>query len=229
MDDKEQLLKWQETRDPNLFVALSLRYQPVINSVVNKFRTAGLPPATLKAQATTQMIKAFESYDGSKGAQPTTHIWNSLQKVQRSAAESLMSGHVPENRNLQRSTFTIVKDNLTEQLGREPNVDELSDELRWDRKETGRMLNELKGEVTASNASFDFYGNSTTSESKDKILTDYLYHELKGPQKVIFEHTFGYGGKELMNNKQIAKQVGKNEMWVHREKQKMSKRIQEMR
>ena len=229
MTDKEQIEEWQRTKDPNLFGQLVLRYQPVINSVVNKFRTVGLPPATLKAQATTQMIKAFQSYDGSKGTVPTTHIWNNLQKISRSASESLMSGHIPENRSMQRASFTIVKDNLMEQLGREPNVDELSDELKWDKKETGRMLNELKGEITASNAEFDFYGNSTTGESKDKILTDYMYHELKGPQKKIFEYTFGYAGNPILNNKQIALKIGKNEMYVHRQKKAMSEKIKEYR
>jgi len=229
MDDKESIAEWQKTHDPNLFMQMTSRYQPVINSVVNKYKTTGLPPATLRAQATVQLIKAFETYNGNLGTQPTTHIWNNLQKVQRIASESLMSGHVPESRGLKRSTFTIVKDNLTEQLGREPNIEELADELSWGKKEVGRMLEELKGEITASRAEFDFYGNSTTGESKDKILTDYLYQELEGPQKLIFEHTFGYGGKEMLNNKEMAKKIGKNEMWVHREKQKMSNRIKEMR
>jgi len=229
MNDTEQILKWQKTKDPNLFANMVIRYQPVINSVVNKFRTVGLPPATLRAHATTQLIKSFESFDPSRGTQPTTHIWNNLQKVQRVASESLMSGHIPENRNLKRSTYNIVQDNLTEQLGREPNVEEMSDELGWDKRETARMQSEMKGETTASNAEFDFYGNSTTSRSKDRQLVDYLYHELSGPQKVIFEHTFGYGGKDILNNKEIAKKLNMNEMMVHRMKKDMSRRVQEMR
>lgn len=229
MDDKEQILDWQKTRDPTTFANLIIRYQPVVNSVVNKYRTVGLAPATLRAQATTQLIKAFDSYNPDKGTQPTTHIWNNLQKVQRMASESLMSGHIPENRNLKKATFNIVKDNLTEQLGRDPAVDEMADELKWNKKEVGRMMNELKGEITASNAEFDFYGNATTSTGKDKELADYLYTELTGPQKVIFEHTFGYGGKELLNNKEIAGRLRMNEMAVHRMKKQMSERIQEMR
>jgi len=228
-DDKEMIQDWQDNRNPTAFANLMIRFQPVVNSVVNKYRTVGLAPATLRAHATTQLIKALDTYDPSKGTVPTTHIWNSLQKVQRVASESLMSGHIPENRNLKKSTFTIVRDNITEQLGREPNVDEMADELKWDRNEVGRMNNELKGEVTASNAEFDFYGNSTQGSSKDKDLADYLYSELDGPQKVIFEHTFGYGGKPILNNKEIAVQLNMNEMAVHRAKHKMSERIQEMR
>jgi DNA-directed RNA polymerase specialized sigma subunit len=229
MDDKEQLMEWQKTKDPMIFATMVGRYQPVINSVVNKYRTTGLPPATLRAQATVQLIKAFDSYNPEKGTQPTTHIWNSLQKVQRMASESLMSGHVPEARNMKRATFTIVQDNLTDSLGREPNNAEMADDLGWNIREVERMQSEMKGETTASNAPFDFYGNSTKGESKDKVLVDYLYHELSGPQKVIFEHTFGYGGKPILNNKEISKKMNINEMQVHRIKKDMSKRVREMR
>ena len=51
MDDKEEIMKWQTTRDPQVFAGLVGRYQPVVNSVVNKYRTTGLAPATLRAQA----------------------------------------------------------------------------------------------------------------------------------------------------------------------------------
>ena len=229
MDDREKIIEWQKTKDPNLFAELVIRYQPVVNSVVNKYSTVGVAPATLRASATSQMIKAFKSYDGNKGTQPSTHIWNNLQKVQRIATESQISGHIPENRNLKRATFNIVKQNLEDRLGYEPNTAELSDELKWNKKETARMLNEVTGETTASKAAFDFYGNSITKENPDKALVDYLYHELNGQDKVIFEHTFGFGGKPVLNNKEIANKLNTNEMFVHRAKQRMSSRIKDMR
>jgi len=229
LNDINKIKQWQDTKDPNLFAELVIRYQPVVNSVVNKYSRVGIPPATLRAQATSQMIKAFKSFDATKGAQPSTHIWNNLQKVQRIATESQMSGHIPENRNLKRATFTIVKQNLEDRLGYEPNISDLADELGWNKKETARMLNEVHGETTASGASFDFYGNSVTRESSDKALADYLYHELNGKDKVIFEHTFGYAGKPVLNNKEIANKLHVNEMFVHRAKQRMSGKIREMR
>ena len=229
LSDADKIKQWQDTKDPNLFAELVIRYQPVVNSVVGKYSRVGISPATLRAQATSQMIKAFKSYKPDMGAQPSTHIWNNLQKVQRIATESQMSGHIPENRNLKRATFTIVKQNLEDRLGYEPNTSELSDELGWNKKETARMLNEVHGETTASGASFDFYGNSVTRENPDRALADYLYHELDGKEKVIFEHTFGYAGKPILNNKEIANKLRVNEMYVHRAKKKMSGKIMEMR
>jgi len=227
--DAQNIKDWQDSKDPKLFAELIIRYQPVVNSVVNKYSRVGISPSTLRAQATSQMIKAFESYKADKGAQPSTHIWNNLQKVQRIATESQMSGHIPEHRNLKRATFTIVKQNLEDRLGYEPNINELSDELGWNKKEAARMLNEVRGETTASNAAFDFYGNSVTREHPDRALADYMYQELDGNEKTIFEHTFGYAGKPILNNKEISKKLNVNEMFIHRANKRMSDKIRGMR
>jgi DNA-directed RNA polymerase specialized sigma subunit len=224
-NDAEKIKNWQKNKDPNELAELIMRYQPVVHSVVNRYRTTGVAPATLRAKAQTQLLKAFKSYDPTQGASPTTHIWNNLQKVQRVATESLQSGHIPEYRNLKKSTFTIVRDNLTDQLGRDPSVKEMADELNWSSSEVGRMNSELSGEVTA----FDFYGNSTTQEPRDKILADYLYHELEDRDKVIFEHTFGYGGKQILKNKDIAKKLRTNEMSIHRAKNRLADKIRSYR
>lgn len=223
--DIEKIRDWKKSRDPNLLIELVTRYQPVVNSVVNKYQTTGVSRDTIKAKANVQLLKAFQSYDPGKMASPTTHIWNNLQKVQRMASESLQSGHIPEYRNFKMSTFKTVKDNLNDRLGYEPSVAQMADEMGWSQAEVQRMNQELAGEVTASSAEFDFYGNARQFENKDKVLVDYLYHELQDKDRVIFEHTFGYGGKPILKNKEIAQKLGVNEMWVHRAKKRLADKI----
>lgn len=230
MDDKEQLTTWQKTHDPELLMGMMIRYRPVINSVVNKYKTTGIPPASLRAVATTQMLKSFDTYDVNKNVEPITHLYNNLLKLQRISSASLLSGHIPENRSLKRATFNIVKENLENDLGREASVDELSDELKFDKRETIRMLEETsKGEVNASRAPFDFFGSSTKSAHPDKILIEYMHSDLPEIQKIILEHSVPYFGKEQLNNKEIAKRLNTNEMYVHREKRKMAEKIKSYR
>lgn len=224
--DEEKVQHWQRTQDPTVYTELTTRFRPIIASVVNKYKNLGVAPAVLRAQASSQMIKAFKSYRPEHGTQLSTHVWNGLQKVQRVAMESLQSGHIPEFRNLKKATFTTAKFNLQDRLGREPNVEELSDELSWSKKETSRMNAELGSEATASRAKFDFYGNSTTSENKDKALVDYLYHEASNPDKIILEHTFGMGGKPILSGKEIAKKLNINEMSLRRRKDKLAATIE---
>jgi len=228
-EDVQKILKWQDTKDPSELVQLVVRYQPIISSIVNKYRTTGVSTSTLRSKASTQLLKALRSYDPKFNTAPSTHIWNSLQKVQRTAGGSLQSGHIPENRGIKRSTFVTVRDNLTDQIGYEPNVKQMADEMNWSQSEVQRMNKELAGEITASSAEFDFFGNSTQFANKDRELVDYLYHDLKDKDKIIFEHTFGYGGKPLLKNNQIAKMLNTNEMAVHRAKKRLASKIREYR
>jgi DNA-directed RNA polymerase specialized sigma subunit len=225
--DIDRLMDWQKTRDPNRLTELVVRYQPIVNKVVNKYRTTGVSVPTLKTKANAQLLKALVTYDPSRNTSPTTHIWNNLQQVQRLATESLTSGHIPEYRNLKRSIFVTTKQNLTDRLGYEPNISQLSDEMNWSQAEVQRMNEELSGEVTASNAEFDFYGNARQFVHKDKELATYLYHELGHKDKVIFEHTFGYGGKSILKNKELAEKLHTNEMAIHRAKNRLADKIRE--
>ena len=227
--DVEKIMEWQDNKDPSLLAELVVRYQPVINSVVNKYRTTGVSTSTLRAKASSQLLKALRSYDPKHNTMPTTHIWNQLQKVQRVSRESLLSGHIPEYRNIKMSTFTTVRDNLTDRLGYEPNIKQMSDEMKWSQAEVQRMNEELSGEITASGAEFDFYGNAKQFANRDRELVDYLYHELDNQDKVIFEHTFGYGGKPILKNKEIAKMLNTNEMAVHRAKKRLADKVRSYR
>jgi len=195
MNEIEKIEYWQKTKDPKTFASLMDYYKPQVAGIVGKYRTTGQSVDTLKTEANTQLIRALKTYKPTAGTQPSTHIYNYLKKVQRHASESLMSGHIPEARALQLSTYKIVKENIKDQLGYEPSARNMSEEMKWSLKEVSRAEKELSGETTASGADFDFYGNSTKQKSTDKQNADYIYHSLTGPERTVFEYTFGYGGK----------------------------------
>lgn len=226
-DDINKIKNWQKTRDPMLLTEMLVRYQPIVNTIVGKYGTTGVSRETLKAKANAQLLRSLNSYDPKHQASPTTHVWNNLQKVQRMASESLQSGHIPEHRNMKMAIFKSVRDNLTDRMGYEPNNQQMSEEMGWSQAEVQRMQEELAGEVTASNAEFDFYGNARQFANRDRELVDYLYHELDGKDKVIFEHTFGYGGKPILKNKDLAVKLKTNEMFIHRAKKRLADKIRD--
>jgi DNA-directed RNA polymerase specialized sigma subunit len=227
----DKLVEWQKTKDPNLFAELVVSYQPIVNSVVNKYRTVGVSPPTLRAKATAQLINAMKTYDPKHRTIPKTHIWNNLQKVQRIAGESLQSGHIPEYRSIKRATFTTVRDNITDRLGREPNVKEMADELSWSQKEVSRMNNELGAEITQAAITFDSYGDIDPGTLKDKELATYIYHAVgtDNRDKVILEHVFGFGGKKVLKSKEIAKKLRTNEMAIVRARRRLASKIESFR
>jgi len=230
MTQEEQWINdWQTKKDPAAFSELFVRYQPVMHKFVNSYKKGGISEATLKLQANTQLKRAIDSYNPEMNTQPITHVYNHMQKIQRAAVESLTSGRIPENRKFELSTFNVAKGNLEDRLGREPSIEEMADEMKIDKVKVGRMMKELGGETNASAAQFDFYGNGTQFENVDKALLDYLYYELTGPEKVVFEYTFGYGGRPQLQNNEIAVKLNTNPMAITRMKKKMSDRIKSYR
>lgn len=229
--EADKVLYWQKTKDPDTFAELVMKYQPLINSYVNKFKTVGVSVPALRAKANAQMIKAIKTYDIKHQTAPTTHIYNQLQKVQRIAGESLQSGHIPEYRSIKRATFVTIRDNLNDRLGREPSVKEMSNELRWSQKEVSRMNSELGAEVAQSRMTYDSFGQADPGTIRDRDLASYLYHseDVDDRDRVILEHTFGYGNKKILKNKEIAKKLRTNEMAITRAKRKLAEKIKSFR
>lgn len=223
--DSDAIHHWQQSRDPALLGELIYRFQPHVGYVTSKYKSTGMNPAALRATANANVIKALETYQSGHNTQPSTHVFNYLQKVQRSARESLLSGSIPEQRSLKAATFNTVKQNFIDQFGREPTHSELADELSWAPKEVERMENELGGEVGASKAESDFFGHSTSVEHKDMALAEYLYQELDHRQRQIYDYTFGAHGMPKLSNKEIANKLGTYEMEITRIKRKMGDKI----
>lgn len=229
MNEVERVVQWQKTKDPNLLAEMVIKYQPTINTFVNRYRTTGVSQAALRAKANAQMLRALRTYDPRHKTAPNTHIWNNLKKVQRIAGESLQSGHVPEYRSFKRATFTTVHQNLTDRYGHEPSVADMANELKWSQREVSRMYSELGKEVPSSAITFDSYGSADPGTIKDMRIADYLYHESNNKDKVIMEHVFGYGGKKKLKNKEIAKLLNTNEMEIVRARKKLAEKIRSLR
>jgi DNA-directed RNA polymerase specialized sigma subunit len=223
-EDARNVFSWQQNRDAETYLTLVKRFRPITESFVKSFKTSGVSPLALRAQADSQFIKAISTYKPGMETAPSTHIWNNLQKIKRVSMRSLQSGHIPEHRNIKKSTFVTVKDNLTDRLGYEPSVQDLSEELGWSMEEVARMDNELGSEIPESTFENQFY-KGTDGTQKEKALADYLYMELDGKEKKVFEWTFGYGGKPILNSREIAKKIGENEMYVSRTKKKLSSKL----
>lgn len=233
MDPKEQIKllgEWQKDKDPAKFMALRSVYNPMIHKTVNSYKTTGLPKATVNARANAEFVNAMSSYKPNKNTQFSTHVFNYLRKVQRTAVSSLTSSTIPENRRFKMATYNTAKMNLSDELHRDPTSHELSDVLSWSPKEVAKYEKELGGEVTASGASFDYYGNSNVEDNKDMNLLTYMYHGNISPQEKLFmEHKHGFGGKKILSNKDIANKLKTNEMAITRMSKKLSDELKAYR
>lgn len=73
-------------------------------------------------------LQAFDTYDPAKG-KLNTHVMNYLKHLQRYVLDYQNVGKIPEHRGIAISKFQNRQSELQDNLGREPNVKELADEL----------------------------------------------------------------------------------------------------
>lgn len=111
---------------------------------------------------------------------------------------------MPEHRKIKLKTFNDSVDRLTEGLGRAPNVMEIAQDLTWSPAEVGRFKKEQHRELSDSLPVAHGY----TMDDDDDGLVSYVYHDLSPSDKVVFEHTTGYGGAPILSTKELIEKSG---------------------
>jgi len=220
---QDLFLAWQATKKPEYFQQLYSQYEPMINEIIEKWNV-NFDPRTMKALAKVQFLKALETYDPSKGASLSTHVYNYLQKLSRYSMAYGETVRMPENLKLKMGAFLNAYEALREKLGRDPTVDELADELAWPKREIERILKysfveKAEGGLEAPHV-WDVY------EAEDAVIES-IYRSLSPQEKLVFEHLTGYGGKPILTAKEIANLLGVSPATVSAIKKKIVKKFEE--
>lgn len=128
--DTKAFQTWKETPTKKNLGVLMKQVHPLIRSEVSKISGA-LPDAALEAEAKKWAYHAISTYDASKGAKLSTHIMNVLPKTKRLNYSYQTAARRPEHQQMKINEFNVAKQNLSEELGRDPNYTELAGHLGW--------------------------------------------------------------------------------------------------
>ena len=231
LKDKEIKLWKQWKRDgfslySSAFAELYQSLQPLAYSVIQKWSGSGLPTSVIESEVKNLMIKALPDFDPSKGIQLNTFLINRLKKISRLVYKYQNIGTIPEQRAIKIDTFKKIKTFLKDNLNREPNAAELSEELKWPIAEVERMEKELRCAVSMSN---ELVGMSLVQSSRNMEILDFIYYELTGQEKLVYEYLTGYGGKPLLSGQEIAQQLSISPSTVTRLRQSIAKKVNKYR
>lgn len=220
MTTDERWKTWKETRDESHLSPMVESFRPMIEREIYKFSSTPVPPSALRAEATRNVMQAIKTYDPDKGAL-STHVTNHLKGMNRYAAQFQTAASIPEARRLKISAFKEANEKLRDRFEREPTSQEVADELSWPMAEVSRMKRELRGQIIDSaDPALQELGFEHTPDVETAMR--YVYPELDAKEKLVFEHTYGYGGtKKLSNNTEIAKAVGVSPTTVRNIKMKI--------
>jgi len=205
---------WMQNKSLDNQRKLLKAIDPLLNSEVQK-QLGTIPPPVLKIKAKRLVLKAMPKYNPSL-SRLNTFIVNQLKPLIRENMKAQNAVRLPENMQLKVREFMNAKDNLQEKLDREATSEELSDHLSWPVKKVARMERQLHTESSASSQIYE--GASDLQDSALDLKVDLVYRSLTPRDKLIFEYTTGYGGKQKISNNDIAKKLGVSAAYVSQRK-----------
>lgn len=174
------------------------KFQGVIVSNARKMSNVR-PYSVVEAELKELTLKAFDTYDPSKGAKLSTHVVNMYKKVSRGNISSQHAIRIPENVHFKFKPITEATAYLTEALNREPTHQEIADYTGWSLPKVVDATSRLRRELVESKQTFD-PGVNRLDPTQQAFF--YAYSVLDNQGKYILEHTTGYGGKpELPDSK----------------------------
>jgi len=198
----------QGGRQPDDLRPLLQNFRGLLRSRANRWVSSvdvDIPPAAIHAEFNKQFLKAVETYDPNRGAALGTWVDTNLKQANRWMATYRNPVRMSETRFYKVGEFDNAKSILDEQLGREPNTQELAEYLKWSEAEVARLENERRRTLTSSAWESD---PSSIAPSPEAEKLNILRYELTPKELLVYEYTIGYGGKPQLKPSQIAQRMG---------------------
>ena len=222
--DLELWNKWKQDKNKDNLTPLMTAMNPVIQKEVSRWATGNVSRPVLNIEAKKIALKAFDSYDPNS-TQLNTHLTNQLKGLSRIVYTHSNAARMPEHQTLKVGSYLNAKNELEEDLGREPTAQELSSSLKWSMKEVDRFRNELRAGLSTSKPTppgFETY-------NPDEAFIDFIYNDLHDQDKLVFEHTTGYGGNKILSAKTLMAKTGMTQGQISHSKRRITKMVLEMK
>ena len=205
---------------------LMMAMQGPINSKVNEFKSAPVPPSAVRGFANAQAVKALHSYNPKKGASVSTFVTWHLKKVRSFVLKHQNIGRIPEHRGYNITRFKEAREEMTDKMGTPPDSLSLAENLGWSQAEVDRMEKELRPDLIASlSPEPDRLRDIQSSRERDVLR--YIHYELTPDERLVFEYSLGLYGKPKLTATEISRTMSISLPKVSRIRGKIDKKLRE--
>jgi len=215
---------WSADQTPNNMATIIEELQPTINSEVQRYSG---PKPLLRSKAKVLATNAVRTYDPNRGTQLRSWLITQMQPLSR-YSHKLRPVHASEVAVRQAAEVNRLREELSDTLGREPELTELADEtgisvMRIKKlRETVRSTTPESSFVTEEGAT-----NLPATEVADSLdtATEAVYDSLSDRDKTIYDWKTGGHGKPTLANKMIAVRLGVTPALISQRSQQIAEQI----
>src|SRR5512136_877275 len=141
----------------------------LVISVAKKYMGRGVPFLDLIQEGNIGLIRAAKKFDYRRGHKFSTYAtWWIRQAVTRAIADQGRTIRVPVHMGDQINKLIRVSHSLTQELGREPNPEELANALQVPVKKAEQMIQVARRPISLE---------TPTDEDEDSVLGDFIMDE----------------------------------------------------
>jgi len=199
-------------------------HKDVINA--HRLKWSGvLPDVVIKKHAETYALDAFKSYDPSRGASITTHLFNHLSKLSRLNYENQNVVKIPEHQILQISHYKDVVAHLTDKLDRQPSIEEISDHMFIPVSHVKRLEQNLSHKDFTYDSDKEDIQQRNIEASPESLYIQDTFGKLKPIEQKQFKDLTGYGESVILKPSAFGQKYKLKPYEVSRVKASLAKRF----
>ncbi len=160
-------------------VEANLRF---VVSVAKAYRNMGTPFPDLINEGNVGLIKAAERFDEQRGVRFLSYaVWWIKQAIMKAVTEHIKSYRLPMSRAGKMLKVKKIKEKVTREIGREPSVEEIAEELHMD---VGKIEEAIK--VAKHDISLD----DTIKNTDDLEYLDIISEDVVTPEEEYYRNKF---------------------------------------
>lgn len=220
-----------EGKKPEHLEPLLKAYDSNLNSKVRQWKAPNVPASAFKLVLQDHLVKAFDTYDPSKGAALNTWAESKLQKAKRYNARNQNMAYIPEEQISRIAPINKAMNLLQEELGREPTNQEIADHIT---ENSNKPITAKRVETVRKSQRKDIPGSTFESDPVPR-LSNFEEQQLavaanilptlfpdKPQMHALFNHIYGTNDHEqISSTTELAKKFGTNLSQISRMKKQL--------
>jgi RNA polymerase primary sigma factor len=240
--EEKKLARKIKKKDQPSFEKLIRSNLRFVITVAKRYQNRGLSLTDLIAEGNVGLIKAALRYDERKGIRFISYaVWWIRQSILQALAEQSRIFRVPINRADALHRIKRTSSTMTQALGREPSLQEISSEMEINQEEIGKLLSILRTPLSLDSPLFmgdddrkfieclpddeDHRPDEVAFEKiRIEVIRDIL-QTLKDRETKILNLYYGLGGRDPMTLEEIGAILGITRERVRQIKERALERL----